>query len=169
MMKLLVLAGSLVLVGLLAAPASAESVGLLVGASFQTAQPQVGGATKLNLGASFDLTPKVIPVRVALVFDYAGGSANGASLSNYGAGLGVRIDAPVYGGVNMLVYNVSLNPGGGLATASRVGLGTNYFVGERIARMPGGGTVSVQATYRQVPTVNGINPSGLGVALRLGL
>jgi hypothetical protein len=171
MLKLFALPGSLLLVALLAAPAAADSVGLSVGESvvFQSAARQVGGTTQLNLGASFDLGPtKPLPVRASLVFDYAGGSANGGSLSNYGGGLGVRLTTPIYAGVNGLFYNVSLSPGGGLASANRTGFGTNYFVGERLASLPGGASVSLQATYRQLPTVNGVDPSGLGVSLRLG-
>jgi hypothetical protein len=171
MIKLFALSGSLALVALLTAPASAESVGLSIGENlvFSSAARSVGGTTQLNLGASFDIGPtKPLPVRASIVFDYAGGSAHGGSLSNYGGGLGVRLTTPVYLGVNALFYNVSLNPGGGLATANRVGLGTNYFVGERLAQFPGGGSLSLQATYRQVPLVNGVDPSGLGVSLRVG-
>jgi len=171
MMKLFASAGSLVLVAFLAAPAAAESVGLSIGENlvFQSAARSVGGTTQLNLGASFDFGPsKPLPVRASLVFDYAGGSAHGGTLSSYGGGLGVRLTTPIYAGINGLFYNVSLNPGGGLASANRVGFGTNYFVGERIASIPGGASISLQATYRQVPLVNGIDPSGLGVSLRAG-
>jgi hypothetical protein len=169
MVKLFAPLGSLALVALLAAPATADSVGLSVGQSlsFQSAARQVGGTTQLNLGATFDITPPKIPLRGSIVLDYAGGSANGGSLSNFGAGLGVRLNTPIYAGVSGLIYDVSLNPGGGLATTSRTAFGTNYFVGERIIPIPGGGGVSIQATYRQLPVVNGVDPSGLGLGLRV--
>jgi hypothetical protein len=151
------------------APVLADSVGVTVGEAipFQGAARSIGGTTQLNIGADIALTKaKVLPIRAALMFDYAGGSANGGSLNDYGLGLGARLTTPLYIGAGAFLYNVNANQGAALGSQSTNGFGTNIFVGERILPLPGGGGIGVQITYRQLPMVNGIDPSGLSFALR---
>jgi hypothetical protein len=159
-------------------PALADTIGVTVGESIasQGAARDIGGTTQLNVGADVALySPKLVPVKVALMFDYAGGSGSGqalsGSLNDYGLGLGARLTTPLYVGAGVLLYevNATFNPtviGGSSTSYNTAGVGTNIFLGERILPLPGGAGISAQITYRQVPMVNGVNPSGLSFGLR---
>jgi hypothetical protein len=159
-------------------PAYADSVGVTVGESipFQSAARSLGGTTQLNLGADIALSNvKVLPIRPALMFDYSGGSGSGSALSgslhDYGLGVGARLTTPLYAGAGLFVYDVNATfnstvIGGSATSYSTNGVGTNIFLGERIIPLPGGAGISAQITYRQIPVVNGVNPSGLSFALR---
>lgn len=150
-------------------PAFADSVGVTVGESipFQSAARSIGGTTQLNVGADIVLNnAKVVPIKAALMFDYAGGSANGGSLNDYGVGIGARLTTPLYVGAGAFLYNVNANQGAPVGSSSTNGFGSNIFIGERLLPLPGGAGISAQITYRQIPVVNGVNPSGLSFALR---
>jgi len=155
------------------APARADGpVSLGVGPSiaFQSQARQYGGINQLNITASLDLgNIKQIPLRNSLMFDYAGGAANGGSLGEYGIGFGTRLNTPVYIGAGAFLYSVNLNQGSALGTHSTSGFGSNIFIGQRILEVPGGAAFGVQLTYRQLPAVNGVDPSGLGLTLRVSL
>jgi len=153
----------------LAVPARADSIGISVGEAipFQAPARAIGGTSQLNLGADLSLSgAKVIPIKAVLLFDYAGGSANAGSLNDYGLGLGARLTTPLYVGAGAFLYDVNANQGAAIGSHSTNGFGANIFVGERILPLPGGAGISAQITYRQLPLVNGINPSGVGFALR---
>jgi len=137
---------------------------------FQSAARQIGGTTQLNVGAGYDFGGvKPLPFRSSVVFDYASGSAGGGSLTDWGVGLGGRLTTPVYLGASAFLYNVNANQGPIIGSRSATGFGSNIFVGEKLISIPGGASVGAQITYRQLPTVNGIDPSGLGFALRASL
>jgi len=154
-------------------PACADSpFGLGVGPSimFQSAARQVGGTDQLNINATLDLGgSKHFPLRNSLMFDYAGGSANGGSLNDYGLGFGTRLTTPVYIGAGAFLYSVNANQGPVVGTHTATGFGSNIFVGEKILDVPGGAAFAAQLTYRQIPIVNGINPGGLAATLRVSL
>ena len=135
------------------------------------------GSVQTNLGLGYDIGPKiVVPIRVSLDLDYAGGSGNGGTISEFGGGLGARLTTPLYLGVTASLYTVNIHPGGiaapgsgsGLSATptSSTGFGTNFFVGERLLGLPGGAGVSLQATYRRLPSSGGYDPSSLTVGLR---
>ena len=150
-------------------PAFADSVGITAGEAipFQSAARSIGGTSQLNLGFDVSLNRvPVIPIRPALMFDYAGGSANGGSLNDYGAGLGARLTTPFYAGAAAFIYNVNAKFGAGNVSNSTTGAGAQIFVGEKIVPLPGGAGIGAQITYRTLPVVNGVNPSGLSFALR---
>ncbi len=171
---------ALVLTGALAsAPAAAladTGLSVFVGPTFvgQSAAQQIGGTVQTNVGAGYDIGPKVIVLRTALQFEYAGGSANGGSLQNYGVGLSERLTTPVYAGAAVMLYGVNaqfsiaspLGGGPGTGSASTTGIGTNIFVGERLLGIPGGSSIGVELRYRAVPSAGGYNPSGVSVGLR---
>jgi len=155
------------------APARADgSLSFSVGPAimFQSAARQIGGTTQLNVGAGYDFGGvKPLPFRSSVVFDYASGSANGGSLTDWGLGLGGRLTTPTYLGASAFLYNVNANQGPIIGSRSATGFGSNIFVGEKLISIPGGASIGAQVTYRQLPTVNGIDASGLGFALRASL
>jgi hypothetical protein len=167
-------------VGLVSGPASADAgIALSGGPTFALNGDtrNAVGSVQTNLGLGYDIGPKiVVPVRVSLDIDYAGGSGNGGTVSEFGGGLGARLTTPLYLGLTASLYNVNIHPGavplpgsgGGLSPspASATGFGTNFFVGERIFGLPGGAGVALQATYRRLPPAGGYDPSSLTVGLR---
>jgi hypothetical protein len=157
-----------------AAPARADgpfTIGLGESLALQSPARQIGGTTQLNVTASLDMgNIKQFPLRNSVMFDYAGGSANGGSLSSYGLGFGTRLNTPVYIGAGAFLYSVTANQGPALGSHSTAGFGSNIFVGQRIADVPGvGPAFAIQLTYRQLPTINGIDPSGLAATFRVSL
>jgi hypothetical protein len=155
-------------------PARADgpfTIGLGESLAFQSQARQIGGTAQLNLTASLDMgNIKQFPLRNSVMFDYSGGSANGGSLSSYGLGFGTRLNSPAYIGAGAMLYNVTANQGPVLGSRSTISFGSNIFVGQRIANVPGvGPAFAVQLTYRQIPAVNGINPSGLAATFRVSL
>ena len=161
----------------LAAPAAADADLSDAGPSFVLSSgARTLPTTISNFGLGYDLGPKIIvPVRVSLDLDYAGGSGNGGSLNEFGGGLGVRLTTPLYVGVSLLAYNANVHPGspgGNAATpaaGSATGIGTSFCAGEKLFGIPGGAALALQATYRRVPSVDGYDPSSFTVGLRLNL
>jgi hypothetical protein len=165
----------------LAAPAAADG-GLTIsaGPSFVINSDAQGPVPKTltNVGLGYDFGPKtIIPVRLSLDADYAGGSSNGGSLNEFGAGLGVRLTTPLYVGVTGSVYNVNVHPGSTLVggnvvsppAQSTTGFGETFFAGEKLFGIPGGAGLALQATYRRLPSLPGFDPSSFTVGLRLSL
>ncbi|MBC5810645.1 MAG: hypothetical protein GIW95_07325 [Candidatus Eremiobacteraeota bacterium] len=135
----------------------------------QSTARTIGGTVQTNVGAAYDFGPKtIVPVRASLQFDYAGGASNGGALRDYGVGIAGRLTTPICIGAGVSLYSVSASIPSG-TSVSKTGIGSNYFIGQKIIDVPGGIDISLQATYRQVPQVNGIDPSGLAVGLRIGL
>jgi len=151
-----------------AAPAAADAgLSVTVGPTFvlQSAAQNVGATAQTNVNVAYDIGPKVPLLRPFLTFDYAGGSANGGSLSDVGGGIGVRLTTPLYAGASLGFYAVNATPGGNLPSSSTTSVGTNLFAGERLFALPGIG-LSLQATYRQIPQTGGYNPSSVTLGLR---
>jgi hypothetical protein len=155
------------------APARADgplSIGVGPSIAFQSQARRSGGTDQLNINLALDLgSTKHFPLRNSLMFDYAGGAANGGSLSEYGLGFGTRLNAPTYVGGGAFLYSVNLNGGSAGGPHSSTGFGSNIFAGRRILEVPGGVAFAVQLTYRQLPVVSGVNPSGLGLTFRVSL
>ncbi len=156
-----------------AQPALADSTfSALVGEAvmFSSAARQIGGTGQINVGASVGLGHlKLSALKNSAVFDYASGSAGGGSINDWGIGFATRLNTPVYIGAGGLIYVVNVNRGAALGSRSTTGFGSNIFVGQRLFGLPGGTGFSAQMTYRQLPTLNGIDPSGLSFALRVDL
>jgi hypothetical protein len=156
-----------------AAPAGADGpFSLSVGPAimFQSAARQVGGTSQINVGAALDVgAAKPFPLRNSFLFDYASGSANGGSLTDWGIGFGTRLSTPAYLGAGAFYYSVNVKQGPIIGSRSTGGFGSNIFVGEKLIDVPGGAAVGAQITYRQLPTLDGIDPSGLAFTLRVSL
>jgi hypothetical protein len=176
------IAGIVAVLCLLASPRAAFADGpiaIVAGGAFPQGAPFVTGTTQLNVGASYDVGPKLGPLRAFLAFDYANGPAGGLGLADYGFGAGVRLTTPLYAGVTIGVYTATAQQscsypvaGGGVGGSNAcpntgaTGFGSTYFVGVRVLSLPGV-SLSLQGGYRQIPLVGGINPSGPNIGLRL--
>lgn len=146
---------------------------------FQQNARDTGGTTQVGVGANYDVGPRVpiVPIRGSVTFDYSGGANGNQRLSTYGFGVAGRLTTPFYAGAGIGVYfeNATLccfvAPGApnstATTTASATAVGTNFFLGERLFTIPGGSALSLQATYQQRPSFDGVDPSGLNVGLRL--
>lgn len=143
----------------------------------------LGGNAQLGVGVGYDFGPPIIvPVRATAQFDYNGGSGNGGTLSTYGFTAGVRLTTPIYAGVGIGPYVSSYRlltvplalpgrqPGSFFSanpTTTEVGLGTKFTVGDRILSLPGGVSLSLEASYQLLPAINGIDPSAARLGVRL--
>jgi hypothetical protein len=128
---------------------------------------QIGGTALINVGVGLDLNNlKPLPLRNSVLFDYATGSANGGSITNWGVGFGTRLSTPTYIGAAAFLYNVNVNQGSVIGSHSATSFGSNIYVGQRFISVPGGLSVGAQITYRQLPVVNGIDSSGISFAVR---
>ncbi len=165
-----------------AAAASADAgLSLTAGPAFVLNGGAQGQLPKVvpDLGLGIDFGPKtIVPVRVSLDLSYAGGSGNGGSLTTYGAGIGARLTTPLYVGVVLSAENVNVHPGSFVdaagavvqpPSASATGFGTSFFAGERLFGLPGGAGVSLEGTYRRVPSAAGYTPSTFTIGVRASL
>ncbi len=182
--------------GVRAAPAFAEgplSVSLQAVIPSGNGGSSAGGSPQLGVGLGYDLGPQIIvPVRATTQFDYNGGSGGGEpSLSTYGFTVGARLTTPLYAGVGIGPYVTTLTqrndflyssysgtpnfrlpamPLGiivGSTTTTTVGLGTKFSVGDRILSLPGGVSLSLEASYQLLPTISAVDPSAARLGLRL--
>jgi hypothetical protein len=130
-----------------------------------------GGDVQTGFGVNYDfIRAPIVPVQVSLAFDDANGSNGYGRLDTYGFGVAARLTTPLYAGVGLSVDNVNARLNSPNApSASSTGIGESFFVGERFLTLPGGVNFSLQGTYKQIPSFNGINPSSLGVGLRVQL
>lgn len=111
-----------------------------------------------------------MPLALSLQFDDANGSSTGGTFNEYGFGLAARLTTPFYAGAGFSLYNTNARiPGRALGSVNETGIGTNYFIGERVLSLPGGINFGLQASYKQVPQFDGLNPSAFGVGLRVRL
>jgi hypothetical protein len=130
-----------------------------------------GGDMQTDIGAGYDfLKLPVAPVTAALQADDAFGSHGSGNLNQFGFGVAGRLTTPIYAGAGISVYNVS----GRLAYAAAPSLsgsavGENFFIGDRVLSLPGGLGFNLQATYKRVPSIAGIDSSAFGVGLRVAL
>jgi hypothetical protein len=165
----------------LAAPGAADSgISVSAGPAFLlgASDTQIGGQIQSDIGLGYDLGPKaIVPIRVSLDLNYAGGSNDLGSLSTYGLGAGARLTTPAYVGASVSLVDVNVHPSsaafpagiiGGQepAASSTVGVGESFFVGQRLFGIPGGGGLALQATYRHMPSSGGYDPSNITLGLR---
>ncbi len=144
----------------------------------------LGGNTQLGVGVGYDFGPPIIiPVRATAQFDYNGGSGGDGTLSTYGFTAGARLTTPIYAGIGIGPYVSSytpnpfgpepfppLPPGSFFRpnpTTTAVGLGTKFTVGDRIFSLPGGVSLSLEASYQLLPSINGVDPSAARLGVRL--
>ncbi len=144
-----------------------------LGAQFppQDTARRAGGTTQATVGLNYDVGPQTaVPVRASLTFDDFNGASGNGRINAYGFGVAGRLTTPLYAGAGIALYslNVRQNAAGAAAT-SGTAVSTNLFVGERLFGLPGGTSVSVQATYKAMPSLGGINPSAYGVGVRVQL
>ncbi|MGH7727304.1 MAG: hypothetical protein ACREM2_00725 [Vulcanimicrobiaceae bacterium] len=155
------------------ARASSTPLSVEVGPQFLTqgAARSVGGDVQPAFGLDYDFGPNLpLPVRTSFHFNYAGGSANGGNLNEYGFGFGARLTTPIYLGAGIDVYNVNLHPLPGRVpegATSTTGLGSDFVLGENLLTVPGGVGLSLEARYKLVPNLDGIDPSAFGIDLRV--
>jgi hypothetical protein len=157
-----------------ASPAAADlPLSVQLGAQFPTQNnaQNAGGDVQTNVGLNYDfIRAPVVPIQASFAFDLAQGSHGSGMLNEYGFGAAARLTTPIYIGAGLSIYNVNARyafPGAANLTAT--GIGENIFVGDRVLSLPGGVNLSLQATYKQLPSVAGLNPSSLGVGLRVQL
>jgi hypothetical protein len=165
-----------VLIALLATGAYADADGPLsvqIGPQFalQDNARNAGGDTQTDIGVNYDfLKLPVVPLAASFQADDAFGSHGSGNLNQLGFGLAGRLTTPLYAGAGISVYSVN----GRLAytdapSLSGSAVGENFFVGDRVFALPGGVSFNVQATYKRVPAVAGIDSSAFGVGLRVAL
>ncbi len=157
-----------------AAPAAADApVSVQLGAQFPTQNnaQNAGGDVQTNLGLNYDIiNAPVVPVQASFAFDFAQGSHGSGMLNTYGFGGAARLTTPLYAGAGLSIYNVNARYAyPGAVNATSTALGESVFVGDRVLSLPGGLNFSLQATYKQIPSFDGINPSNFGVGLRVQL
>lgn len=184
---------TLVSAGIAGTPAPARAEGPL-SVALQAVIPSgngggsFGGTTQLGAGLGYDFGPPIIvPVRATVQFDYNGGSEGGSSLSTYGFTVGARLTTPIYAGIGIGPYFTSLKEGNFLEpipfppmpgrtfiylpppnlSMTTAGFGTKFTVGDRILSLPGGVSLSLEASYQLLPTIRGIDPSAGRLGLRL--
>jgi len=165
-----------------AAPAYADTpLSVQIGPTliFEQDARNTGGTTQVGAGVNYDIGPRlpIVPFRASATFDYSGGANGNARLGAYGFGVAGRLTTPLYAGAGIGVYfenatlcclTFPLQPGvTGTTSASATSVGTNFFIGERLLTIPGGSSLSLQATYQQRPSFDGIDPSGLNIGLRM--
>jgi hypothetical protein len=155
-------------------PARADApISVQLGAQFpeQGTARNSGGDVQTGFGVNYDfIHAPIVPVQVSLAFDDANGSNANGKLDAYGFGVAGRLTTPLYAGLGFSVYNVNARLNAPFApSVSATGIGTSIFVGERFLTLPGGVNFSLQGTYKQLPSLYGINPSSLGVGLRVQL
>ena len=156
-------------------PALAEApLSIQIGPQFalQESGRNAGGAVQGNVGLNYDFGPRtIVPIRASFQFDDANGTHGGAgNIHQTGFGFAARLTTPLYAGVGVSVYNTSARlDDPAFPQLSATGIGTNYFVGDRVLSLPGGVSFSLQATYKQIPQFDGINPSAVGLGLRVQL
>ncbi|MFY9781341.1 MAG: hypothetical protein WAJ85_12640 [Candidatus Baltobacteraceae bacterium] len=137
----------------------------------QTSGRNAGGDVQTDVGVNYDFGPKIlIPVRASFQIDYSGGSHTGGNLSAYGFGVAARLTTPLYAGAGISLYQVNARQSyAGAPSYSWTGVGTNVFVGDTLFALPGGAGVSLQGTYKAVPSSQGIDPSGYSFDFRVQL
>jgi hypothetical protein len=156
------------------APALADApISIQVGGQFpqQTNARNAGGDAQYDLGLNYDfINAPVVPIQASFQFDDANGTNHSGSLNAAGFGLAGRLTTPLYAGMGLSVYNITAKLAyPGAPSVSGTGIGTNIFAGDRFLSLPGGVNFSLQATYRQLPALGGINASSIGVGLRVQL
>ncbi len=164
---------ALAAVSVTAAPARADlPVSVQAGAQFplQDNARNAGGSAQTQLGLNYDfLRLPVVPVAVSVQLDDAFGSNGTGSLNRFGFGVAGRLTTPLYVGAGISVYGVNArlaypNAPSNTGTA----FGENLFAGARVFSLGGVG-FALQASYEHVPSVAGIDPSAVGVGLRVQL
>jgi hypothetical protein len=157
-----------------AAPARADlPISLQLGAQFaqQSNARNAGGDTQTSFGLNYDfIRAPIVPVQVSFQFDDSNGTHDSGTLNELGFGVAARLTTPLYAGIGFSVYNVDARlafPNAPSLTST--GIGTNIFAGYRFLSLPGGVNFALQGTYKQLPTLNGINPSSFGAGVRVQL
>jgi hypothetical protein len=130
-----------------------------------------GGDVQTGFGVNYDfIRAPIVPVQVSLAFDDANGSNGNGKLDDYGIGVAGRLTTPLYAGIGFSVYTVNARVNAPSAPSfTSTGIGTTIFAGERFLTLPGGVSFALQGTYKQLPSFQGINPSSIGVGLRVQL
>ncbi|MGP6156026.1 MAG: hypothetical protein ACLPYS_00575 [Vulcanimicrobiaceae bacterium] len=168
-------AAAVAVLGAAAVPARADStpISIQIGPQFllQDNARNAGGDVQTDLGFNYDFGPKtIIPIRASFQFDYSGGSHTAGNLNAYGFGVAGRLTTPLYAGAGISVYQVNARPSFTAAPSySWAGVGTNLFVGDTLFQLPGGAGVSIQGTYKLMPSSQGIDPSAFSVDFRVQL
>jgi hypothetical protein len=157
-----------------AAPAAADlPISVQLGAQFPTQNnsQNAGGDAQTNVGLNYDfIRAPVVPIQASFAFDLSQGTHGSGMLNEYGFGAAARLTTPIYVGAGISIYNVNARYAFPNAqNVSSTGIGENIFVGDRVLSLPGGVNFSLQATYKQLPSFDGLAPSSLGVGIRVQL
>jgi len=130
-----------------------------------------GGSAQTAFGLDYDLGPQtIVPLRASLDLDDANGSRGNGRINVFAAGGAVRLTTPIYAGAGLSLVTINVRPAAAAAfTTNATGIATDFFVGERIIGLPGGTSVSLQADYKKLPRVAGIDPSAVALGLRVQL
>jgi hypothetical protein len=136
----------------------------------------LAGDIQGDVGLGYDFGPKtVVPVRARFDLDDSFGSSNGGRVGAFGIGASARLTTPIYAGLGFSIYNIDIResacatgnaPCG--SSASATGVGTNIFIGSKLFSVPGLG-VSIEGSYKKIPTLDGVDPSSFGIGLRASL
>lgn len=155
------------------AASAATPLSVEVGAQFPLADSgrNAGGTSRTALGLDYDLGPQtLIPIRASVHLDDANGSRGNGRLNTFGAGLAARLTTPIYAGAGLSLVTVNARPDvPNAVTTNATGIATSYFFGERLFSVPGGTSVSLQATFKKFPRVGGVDPSAFALGVRVQL
>jgi hypothetical protein len=136
-----------------------------------TAQ-SLGGDVQGDVAVGYDFGPKtVVPVRARFDIDDSFGNTSKGRVGFLGFGASARLTTPIYAGLGFSVYSVNVRANQGGAPGfdnTAAGFGTSVFVGSKLFSVPGL-AVSVEGSYKKVPTLDGIDPSAFGIGLRASL
>lgn len=170
------------------APALADGpLSIYAGPQFisQGSAQNLGGTVQGDVGAGYDFGPKtIVPVRARLDLDDSFGNTSSGRVGFFGIGASARLTTPIYAGLGFSLYTVNVREnhgprlfcldcgydpgyGRGFNTTSE-GFGTNIFVGQKLFSVPGIG-LSIEGSYKRVPSVDGINPSAFGLGFRASI
>jgi hypothetical protein len=136
----------------------------------------LAGDIQGDVGLGYDFGPKtVVPVRARFDLDDSFGSSNGGRVGTFGVGASARLTTPIYAGLGFSVYTINVResacatgnaPCG--SSASGTGVGTSIFIGSKLFSVPGVG-LSIEGSYKKIPTLDGVDPSSFGIGLRASL
>ena len=161
-------------------------VSVYVGPDFLTDQSALGltaGAVGTDVALGYDLGrngPSKLRYRLDLDDSFV--ASTDARLGYVSAGASARLSSPFYVGAGATVDRVTVRqrdffayPGFGgtnengpqsaVATTTITNLGGNFFLGQKVLSSRGLG-LSVEASYKLVPTVSYVNLDGVRVGLR---
>jgi hypothetical protein len=155
----------------IATPACADGpLSVYAGPQFisQGTAQSIGGDVQGDVALGYDFGPKtIVPVRARFDVDDSFGNTSKGRVGFLGFGASARLTTPIYAGLGFSLYSVNVRENQSFNNTA-TGFGTNIYVGSKLFSVPGL-AVSVEGSYKKVPTLDGVDPSAFGIGLRASL